>query len=368
MRNERRKACFLFIVHRSAFIISSLHSIPQSIRIPVIVRNKMNPQEIFINEAGRLRSGWRFLVFAGVYLIAVQVVLRLFVALASFALGNYAEGFLNGAGGYIAQGFILLALAIVIGWGCGRLLEDLPFRALGWSFGRGWMRDWLLGSLIGSLSLLLAVAIAWASGSYRFSINEGGLSQSVAETLIFSGFLFILLAAAEEAIFRGYPLQTMTRARMAWLAIIITAVIFSSGHLNNPNVVPGFTFLNTAIAGVWLAIAYLRTRNMWFPLGIHWAWNWTMSAVLGIPVSGITRVTPDPLLRASDLGPAWLTGGSYGIEGGAACTIALLLSTLFIWRTRLVSANEEMMLLTDRENPKQTEQLLSILDSPEEIE
>ncbi|HKC64738.1 MAG TPA: type II CAAX endopeptidase family protein [Pyrinomonadaceae bacterium] len=328
----------------------------------------MNPQEIFINEAGRLRSGWRFLIFAGVYLIAVQVALRLFVALASFALGNYAEAFFNGAGGHIAQGFILLALAILIGWGCGRLLEDLPFRALGWSFAGGWLRDWLMGSLIGSLSLLLAVGIATASGRFRFSLSEGGVSLNVAETLIFSGLIFILLAAAEEAIFRGYPLQTMTRAHMAWLAIIITAVIFSSGHLNNPNVAPGFTFINTAIAGVWLAFAYLRTRNLWFPLGIHWAWNWTMSAVLGIPVSGITSIAPNPLLRASDLGPAWLTGGSYGVEGGAACTIALLLSTLFIWRTRLVSANEEMLRLTDKENPKRAEQPLSILGSTEEIE
>jgi hypothetical protein len=47
-----------------------------------------------------------------------------------------------------------------------------------------------------------------------------------------------------------------------------------------------------------------------------------------------------------------LTGGSDGIEGGAACTIALLASTLFIWRTRLVSPTEEMLRLTDQENPK----------------
>ena len=328
----------------------------------------MNPQEIFLNEAGRLRSGWRFLIFAGLYVVALQVVLRLFVALTFAALGNQAEAFLTGAAGNIAQGFILLALAILIGWGCGRLLEGLPFRALGWSFGRGWLRDWLMGSLVGSLSLLLAAAIATASGSFHFSMNEGGRSQSIVETLIFSGLIFILLAAAEEAIFRGYPLQTMTRAKLALFGVIITSLIFSLGHKDNPNFVPGLSFINTAIAGMWLAIAYLRTRNLWFPLGIHWAWNWTMSAVLGIPVSGITSIAPNPLLRASDLGPAWLTGGSYGVEGGVACTIALLLSTLFIWRTRLVSASEEMLRLTDRENPKQTEQPLSILDSPEEIE
>jgi hypothetical protein len=116
-------------------------------------------------------------------------------------------------------------------------------------------------------------------------------------------------------------------------------------------VVRGFTFINTTLAGVWLAVAYLRTRSLWFPLGIHWSWNWTMGAVLGLPVSGINQITPQPLMRAVDQGPAWLTGGSYGIEGGAACTLVLLISTLFIWRTRFVYATDEMKSLTDKENP-----------------
>jgi hypothetical protein len=133
-------------------------------------------------------------------------------------------------------------------------------------------------------------------------------------------------------------------------------------HLDNPNVVPGFTLLNTTLAGIWLGVAYLRTRSMWFPLGVHWSWNWTMGAVLGLPVSGIDKLTPEPVMRATDAGPAWLTGGAYGIEGGAACTIALLLSTLFIWRTRLVKATPEMMELTNAENP--VEPAPKIYDEP----
>jgi membrane protease YdiL (CAAX protease family) len=309
----------------------------------------MNLSDSFLNQFGRLRSGWRFLIFAVLYIVGMNLVLSIYVTIAVSALGNNANAFLHSAVSNLAQAVILLALAILLGWGCGGLLEGLPFRALGWSFRRRWLHDWLMGSLIGALSLALAALIATAGGSLRFRMNETGSSGSVFNTLILSALVFILLAALEEAIFRGYPLQTMTRAHLAWAAIIITAVIFSWGHLNNPNAVPGFTFVNTALAGVWLAIAYLRTRNLWLPLGIHWAWNWSMSAVFGIPVSGITRVTPDPLLRATDLGPAWLTGGNYGLEGGAACTIALLVSTIFIWRTRLVSADEEMLRLTDQE-------------------
>jgi hypothetical protein len=77
-----------------------------------------------------------------------------------------------------------------------------------------------------------------------------------------------------------------------------------------------------------------------------------MAAFLGIPVSGIVDLTPNPVFRSTDFGPAWLTGGAYGIEGGAACTVALVLSIVFIWRTKLISATSEMQALTSHEIPK----------------
>ena len=110
-------------------------------------------------------------------------------------------------------------------------------------------------------------------------------------------------------------------------------------------------------AGVWLAVAYLRTRSLWFPLGVHWAWNWALGSLFGLPVSGINDLAPHPLLHGTDLGPAWLTGGSYGIEGGLACTITLIISTMFILRTRLVTATPELKTMTSQENPLMSDKL-----------
>ncbi|MGI8898451.1 MAG: CPBP family intramembrane glutamic endopeptidase, partial [Pyrinomonadaceae bacterium] len=196
-------------------------------------------------------------------------------------------------------------------------------------------------------------AIATAGGGLRFTFSTAGIFAQVAKTLALSGVLFLVAALAEEALFRGYPLQTLTRARLAMLGVLLTSVPFAAVHLQNPNTALGFTFVNTALAGVWLATAYLRTRSLWFPLGVHWAWNWALGSLFGLPVSGITRIAPHPLLQGTDFGPAWLTGGSYGIEGGLACTTTLVISTVFIWRTRLVSATDEMKRLTSQENPKQ---------------
>ena len=190
----------------------------------------------------------------------------------------------------------------------------------------------------------------------RLSARRGGaqshfnLAQKpgpVLATVAFSAIGFLWFAAAEEIWFRGYALQTLTRAGYAWAGILLTSVPFALVHLGNPNVSPFFTFTNTTLAGVWLGLAYWKTRSLWFPLGLHWAWNWTMGALVGLPVSGITEVTPAPLLQTTLHGPKWLTGGSYGIEGGVACALALVVSTFFIWRTRLVKASDEMLAFDD---------------------
>lgn len=321
----------------------------------------MDLRQVFINPAGRLRSGWRLLIFVLVYislLFLLSTAARIFYAVAlqmmpGRSLGHYFED--------IVFRVILLAAALIAGYLCTRWLENLPWRAMGLWLHTHWLRDLLVGSAIGVATLALATGIAIAGGGLRFSVSGRADLLQVGQTLIFSAVLFIIAALAEEALFRGYPLQTMTRANLAWLAIFLTSVPFAAIHLRNPNVVKGFTFINTALAGVWLAVAFLRTRSLWFPLGIHWAWNWALGSLFGLPVSGINNIAPHPLLQGTDLGPAWLTGGSYGIEGGAACTITLIVSTIFIWRTGLVSATEEMKRLTSQENPIGTDAPLSVL-------
>jgi membrane protease YdiL (CAAX protease family) len=320
----------------------------------------MDVQQIFINDTGRLRSGWRVLIFILVY-IALLFLLSTAVRV-GYAVGlRIAPG--RSLGAFAADfifRLILLASALLAGYLCNRWLEGLPWRALGLTLHARWWRDLIVGSLIGAASLALATAIAAAAGGLRFTASPRTMLLPVVQTLVLSALLFIFAALAEEALFRGYPLQTLTRARLAWLAILLTSVPFAAVHLQNPNVVKGFTFINTALAGVWLAVAYLRTRSLWLPLGVHWAWNWALGSLFGLPVSGITTIAPNPLLHGTDLGPAWLTGGSYGIEGGLACTIALVVSTIFIWRTRLISASDEMKTLTSRENPPVEKVPLSI--------
>lgn len=308
-------------------------------------------QQLFLNSFGRLRSGWRLLIFLFVYvalLIVFGLVSRVVYAVA-LRISPAAEP------GLFLQDVVyrgmLLAAALIAGFICTRLLEGLPLRALGVWFHSRWFRDFLFGSVIGLLSLALATLIATIGGGLRFSFSGRELVLQVIQTLVFTAMLFIIAALAEEALLRGYPLQTMTRAGLFGLGAMITSVAFAALHLGNPNFQLGIAVFNLVIAGIWFAVAYWRTRSLWFPLGIHWAWNWALGSLFGLPVSGLTEIAPHPLFRGVDLGPAWLTGGGYGVEGGIAGTVALIVSTIFVWRTHCVSASEEMLKLTSTENP-----------------
>jgi membrane protease YdiL (CAAX protease family) len=289
-------------------------------------------RNFFINEEGHLRSGWRLTFFAIAFLVCAKFLAAISLAVTALIL----KGPLGGNWEFLIDAGILFASATLTGWGCGAIFEELPFRALGWSFHQGWLRNLAIGSAIGFVSLLLAALLATATRGLSFSFDSLAAS-STEKSLVLSAIIFVFAASAEEVLFRGYPLQTLTRANLSWLGVLLTSVPFALVHLNNPNVARGFTFVNTALAGVWLAIAYLRTRSLWFSLGLHWSWNWMQASILGLPVSGISRLAPAPLLHAINAGPDWLTGGAYGIEGGAACTVALLISMLVVWRTKLIS-------------------------------
>jgi membrane protease YdiL (CAAX protease family) len=299
----------------------------------------MEVRDFFIGRDGHLRSGWRVLFFTGAFLACA----KLFEVVAwgiSSLIGRSGTGIWSTARPFLVGALVLFSSATLVGWACGAIFEGLKFRSLGWWPHKGWLKNVAFGSLMGAASLFLAVGFAAVTGGIRFSFNPSPattIGKTVAVTLI----VFVIAGAAEEALFRGYPLQTFTRANLAWVGLLVTSLPFAAAHLANPNVSRGFTFFNTALAGLWLGVAYLRTRSLWFPLGVHWSWNWTQSALLGIPVSGIERISPAPVLHAMNMGPDWLTGGRYGIEGGAACTAALLISTVVIWRTRFLSTADD---------------------------
>jgi uncharacterized protein len=303
----------------------------------------MDFKSIFLDRSNILRSGWRFTIFFIAFVVLAVAFGGVAQTLLIAANLSTDEGSMSSL---VVNAVFSLIPALLIGWLCGKLLEGLPFRALGTWFTQFWAKHLILGLVMGTATIGLAVLIAVAFGGLRFTLNPDQESTAIGFTLGVSFMVFAIAAAFEEALFRGYILQTFNRSGLGWLAIILTSVFFGIVHIRNPSA-GTISTLNTILAGIWFGVAYLKTRDLWFVWGMHLMWNWVQGAVFGIEVSGLTDITTAPLLKEIDKGPTWLTGETYGIEGGIACTIAIITSIAIIYFLPILNPSEEMLALTN---------------------
>ncbi|MGA9407126.1 MAG: CPBP family intramembrane glutamic endopeptidase, partial [Bacteroidota bacterium] len=151
--------------------------------------------------------------------------------------------------------------------------------------------------------------------------------------------IFVLGAFGEELLFRGYLFQTMVEGTGKIIAVVVFASFFGYAHASNPNIT-FFSLVNVALAGVWLSLAYFKTRTLWFPIALHFSWNFFQNHIFSFPVSGI-QFQKFQLGVLTQSGPVWLTGGSFGPEGGALATLMLVVAGIFIYFSDWITLSEK---------------------------
>jgi uncharacterized protein len=266
--------------------------------------------DLFWGEDGRLRSGWRFLLSAFVFVFINGFAVDLANSLAGPSDRKF-ELF------YRPLLMLLLVIAFSVMLKVLDRVEGNPLPAMGLVRSH-FLPDVLLGLGLGAGMVVLSVApiaIAYHLG-FHAVFSPHSLKLLCAVLLILATG-----AMAEEVAFRGYPFQRLMDAVGAALAIGLSSALFGFVHLRNPHA-SAFSLINTVAIGIVLAIAYLRTRALWVPWGLHFAWNLTLGVLFGLPVSGIAQFAV--VVRGTASGPGWLTGGTYGIEGGAAGTLGIV--------------------------------------------
>ncbi|HEX8241930.1 MAG TPA: CPBP family intramembrane glutamic endopeptidase [Longimicrobium sp.] len=284
-------------------------------------------ERIFHGPFG-VRAGWRIALWCG-------AVFFLFTTLgAALMLAGLRPSF-------GAQAAVELAAAVLAGWLLLALLDRRRIGALGFAADRAVPRDLGLGFLLGGGGIAAATGVLAVAGSARWVADGGGATEYVAalgQALVF----FAVAAAAEEALFRGYAFQALVQGIGARPALLLSAALFALGHARNPEV-NALALANIFLAGVMLGAAYLRTRSLWFCTALHLGWNWTMSALLDFPVSGLMRDTP--LYNEVSVGPRWLTGGDFGPEAGVAATAVIVALAAFILLSPWVRESPKMRAL-----------------------
>ncbi|HMB43433.1 MAG TPA: type II CAAX endopeptidase family protein, partial [Luteimonas sp.] len=272
--------------------------------------------DCLFDAAGRLRNGWWALIF----LASVFVTTRVYTPLSH---GLQALGVAKDWLHPLPVAFVLIAT-----WICTRLRRE-PLSSVGLRMDRRWAREFAWGCAIGLGGILLATGLIAAIGGVRFELDP---ARSVG-TLAFGLYMFTFVALLEELMFRGFLFQRLVAGIGVWPAQILLAALFAFAHWGNPGMEGAakvWATIDIALAAITLGLAYLRTRSLALPVGLHLSWNWAQGHLLGFGVSGIDLTGwLHPVFQGK---PTWITGGDFGPEASLMGVIADLAMLAVIWK------------------------------------
>jgi len=218
--------------------------------------------------------------------------------------------------GFATAVLALLGYRWVVGRTERREVTELNWAGAGTALGRG---------LLIGLAMFTGVIVNLALlGSYH--VTGWG---SVTGALALFGFT-AAAAVTEELLYRGVLLRVIEGRLGSFGALGLTALLFGLSHLLNPHATLWGAIAIAIEAGGMLGAAYIATRSLWLPIGLHFAWNYAEGGLFGTQISG--KAAPEGVLDGVLSGPAALTGGEFGPEASVYSVAAGLILTIVFLR------------------------------------
>lgn len=185
--------------------------------------------------------------------------------------------------------------------------------------------DYLIGLLVGLVMFTVAVIIAFLCGTLTYNgfVLGNGIYLLLA---FFAGF--IIQGMSEEVFLRGYFMISIANKAPILLAVLTNSVLFALLHIFN-NGIDILPLINLALFGIFASIYTLKMNSIWGICAVHTAWNFVQGNVFGIKVSGMTTKVSLLSFQATDVGTI-INGGAFGLEGGLAVTIVLVISIIIL--------------------------------------
>jgi membrane protease YdiL (CAAX protease family) len=259
-----------------------------------------------------LRPAIQTAVFLLLYIVAVYLAIPLF---------DWTGGYLVGltVGSLVASVFAnSLSLAI---FDSGKLTD------VGFPWNRNALRNSALGLAGGIGAALLVLCLPLVAGMAHMvpATQDPGSNW---RTILFFPVLLVCGAMGEELLFHGFGFQVLLKQFGKFTTILPVGVLFGLLHASNPNA-SKLGIANTMGFGILFGVAFLRSHDLWLPIGLHFGWNFTLP-MFGVNLSGIT-IKPTGFEIVWKAGPLW-SGGDYGPEASILTSAVLILLAVFLWR------------------------------------
>lgn len=184
-------------------------------------------------------------------------------------------------------------------------------------------KDLLLGLLTGFIIMLVGFLTLYFTNQIRYESFDFDVIK-----LLISFGTFVLVALSEELLCRGFMLNNLMKSYNKYVALVLSSAIFSLIHIGNPSI-STLNLIGLFVAGLLLGISYIYTGRLWFPIALHFSWNFFQGSIFGFNVSGIndySLITTH--LPSSNL---W-NGGDFGFEGSILSVVFQIIAIYFVAR------------------------------------
>ncbi len=235
------------------------------------------------------------------------------------------DPWLDGAWGPAVSVVAMLVAAAVVnltlvirGWA--------TWHMLGWNGGARDRAALAFGTVLGLAVAFVGLSVAVVVGGARIELT----GEPITAYLLVAGqvgLVLLLAALAEELLFRGYPLARLAAPVGKVGASVALALVFAGAHVWNPEV-STLGLVNIGLASLVLSAAFFTPGGLPLAWGVHFGWNGGLALGADAPVSGHTFDIP--ALEFVTGRSAWVTGGTFGPEGGIAASVAMAVALIWL--------------------------------------
>ena len=264
-------------------------------------------------------SGWIKSLLSFFLLFVPQLFGGIFLLLLGYDLSKMSGGNID-LNMMISLEYSMIFIMGIMLWLFMKFIDKQPLIEIGFQT-KGRLKEFNYGLIMG----LVIMAFAYVSLSLIGEIVFENYTFDL-QKIFLSIILFIGVSVFEEVIFRGYMLKNLLESFNPYVALFISSIFFSLIHGSNPNVTT-LGLCNIFLAGFFLGASYIFTKNLWFPIALHFSWNFFQS-MFGFKVSGLDSYS---IIEFTIPENNMLNGGEFGFESSLLSIIILIIGTFIIW-------------------------------------
>lgn len=176
----------------------------------------------------------------------------------------------------------------------------------------------LAGLLVGFIMNFGCIVCALINGDIHLYLN---FALNQIPFYLFALVCVFIQSSSEEMWIRGFMYERINVRYPLWLAILVNGVFFGLMHSFNDGATV-FAIAEIAVCGVAFSISKWYTGSIWFPMGIHTAWNFTQNYLFGLPNSGLVSEVSVMGLDAATAQDSLVYSVPFGVEGAVPAMVA----------------------------------------------